>query len=98
MLGAALMKAGLVSESDLERTEKEKREDEKRAQALHEGMIRFDAAMSKLPSHLAKEMAAWMEGNRLIPVTVLENWGCLNKDGVTVEWAKWLHAAQEMNV
>jgi hypothetical protein len=95
----AMKRAGLVSEEDTKRAAKDAEREAEVERIIHEAALRFDSAMSGLPSGLAREMADWMEANKLIPIEVLEAWALINKregvKGVRREWAKWLGAWRE---
>ena len=98
-MAAAMQKAGLVTDEDMKRANEEAEREAEVERIVREAALRFDAAMSALPPGLAREMAEWMEANKLIPVEVLEAWGLIMRGegikGVRREWAKWLGAWRE---
>lgn len=79
-MGAALLKANLVTEADMKMATK--RAD---AEAEEQGLIkaivqRMETAVDALPSTIGSEVTKWMEdNNKLIPMEVLEKWAEIAK-------------------
>jgi hypothetical protein len=98
-MAAALQKAGLVDDEDVRKANEARAREAEVEAAIRRAALRFDSAMSGLPSGLAREMAEWMEDHKLIPVEVLEAWALIMRNegikGVRREWAKWLNAWRE---
>ena len=82
LMAAAMQRAGLATEADVERVQEEKRREE-----------RYVAVLGVLPQKLAHEMADWMEEKHmLVPIELFEAWARLDVSAVQCEWAKWLSA------
>ena len=87
-IAQAMLRAGLATDKDVKRTVAEKVIEDKVA-------LRYDIAMSDIPSGIATEMMEWMERtNIVIPIKVIEQWGEVRRlegvKGVVREWARWL--------
>lgn len=93
-MAKALVQAGLANGEDVKRAETEKVIEDK-------AMLRYDIAMSDIPSGIAAEMMEWMEKTNIaIPIKVIEKWGGIRRaegvKDVVREWARWLSAYSDV--
>lgn len=87
-IAAALKKAGMVTDQEVKRAEKEKSKESEQVEALLRSYFRL---VEIFPPHLGKAMVTWMETNkRLIPGKVLLRWkGRLEAKGPGAVWREW---------
>ena len=86
-LREALLKAGVTTDADVKRLEREARQQAKEQSE----QAALELALQKLPPTIRLEIAAWqIQTKRSVPVEIIKTWADLPRQLQTREWARWL--------